>query len=94
MSVGTGTIVAAFVQPRAARDAIVGIHGDALKVKVSAPPADGRANRAVERLLADRLDVAPAAVSVISGAGSRSKRIFIRGLDPATVARRLLPGDA
>jgi uncharacterized protein len=86
---GSVTIVAVFVQPRASRDAVVGIHGSALKVKVSAPALEGRANRAVERLLADRLDISSAAVKVVSGASSRSKRIEIRDLEPATVARRL-----
>jgi uncharacterized protein (TIGR00251 family) len=85
----SGTIVAAFVQPRAARDAIVGVHGHALKLKVSAPPLEGRANRAAERLLADRLGVAPRDVNVVSGDSSRSKRIEVRGLDPVTVADRL-----
>jgi uncharacterized protein (TIGR00251 family) len=85
----SGTIVAVFVQPRAARDAIVGVHGNALKVKVSAPALEGRANRAVESLLAERLDISPRAVNVVAGASSRSKRIEIRDLDPATVALRL-----
>ena len=83
----------AWVQPRAARDAVVGIHGDALKVKVSEPPEEGRANRAVERLLADLLNVAPAAVTVVAGASSRSKRIEILDLDPVTVAARLRPAN-
>jgi uncharacterized protein len=87
----SGTIVAAWVQPRAARDAIVGVHGDALKVKVTEPPAEGRANRAVERLLADLLHVPSAAVTVVSGGSSRSKRIEILGIDPVTVAARLRP---
>jgi uncharacterized protein (TIGR00251 family) len=81
--------VAVFVQPRAARNAIVGVHGNALKLKVSAPALQGRANRAVERLLAELLDISPSAVSVVSGASSRSKRVEIRDLDPATVAVRL-----
>lgn len=78
-----------FVQPRAARDAIVGVHGEALKLKVSAPPLEGRANRAVERLLADRLGVAHGDVNVVSGDSSRSKRIEVRGLGPVAVADRL-----
>ncbi|MGH2786742.1 MAG: DUF167 domain-containing protein [Actinomycetota bacterium] len=85
----SGTIVVAFVQPGAARDAIAGVHGAALKIRVKEPPVDGRANRAVERLLASLLDVRPAEVTVVSGVSSRAKRVEIRGRDPAQVARKL-----
>lgn len=66
-----------FVQPRAAKDAIVGLHGNALKVKVRAPPTEDRANRAVEGIVAHALGVPPRDVSVIAGRASRNKRVAV-----------------
>lgn len=77
------------VVPKASRDAIVGWHGDALKVAVTAAPERGKANAAVVRVLADALDLAPSSLSVIAGASSRHKRIRIDGLDAAQLSRRL-----
>jgi uncharacterized protein (TIGR00251 family) len=73
------------VHPGAGRTAVVGRHGDALKVKVAAPPTEGRANDAVVQLLADTLGVKAAAVSVVSGATSRSKRIRVDGVEADAV---------
>jgi uncharacterized protein (TIGR00251 family) len=75
------------VQPGAARAGIVGLHGDALKVKVAAAPERGRANAAVMRLLADELGVRPSDVEVVSGHSSRRKRVRVHGADPDRVAR-------
>ena len=55
------------VQPRSARDRVVGLHGGALKVQVTAPPVDGAANRAVIELLAEWLGVPRRAVAVVRG---------------------------
>ena len=84
-----GAWVQLFVQPKAAKDSIGGVHGRALRVKVKAPPAEGRANRAVEELLARTLGVPRSDVEVASGHGSRHKRIGVRGLAPGDVAARL-----
>lgn len=75
--------------PGAGRSAVVGIHGDALKVKVGAPPVGGRANRALVELVAELFGVTPARVSVTSGEASRIKRLRIEGVDPSQ-ARHLL----
>ena len=77
------------VHPGAGRSSVVGQHGDALKVKVAAPPVDGRANRAVVELLADVLGVPESRVNVVSGQASRSKRLQIEGVDPDAVQRTL-----
>ena len=77
------------VQPGAGRSAVVGRHGDALKVKVGAPPEGGRANEAVLGLLASALGVDAAALTLESGATSRAKRDRIRGLGPDQLERRL-----
>jgi uncharacterized protein (TIGR00251 family) len=77
------------VHPGAGRTAIVGRHGDALKVKVGAPPADGRANAAVLALVAETLGVQAAQVELASGASSRSKRVRIHGVDADDLRRAL-----
>ncbi len=72
-----GLIVNIHLQPGASRDLVSGLHGEALKVRVTAPPAEGRANRALIRLLARELGLPPSAVSILAGASSRNKKIRI-----------------
>jgi uncharacterized protein (TIGR00251 family) len=69
------------VQPGAGRSEFVGRHGDALKVRVAAPPERGRANDACIRLLAEVFDVKASAVTLVGGGTSRSKRFAIEGID-------------
>ena len=68
---------------------MVGKHGNALKVRVAAPPDEGRANEALLALLAHDLGVKADQVELLSGDSSRAKRVRITGIDPADV-RRLL----
>jgi hypothetical protein len=75
--------------PRAARDEIVGWLAGALKIRVAAPPQDGRANAALEALLAATLGLRKSAVRVAAGHGSARKRLEIDGLDRAELDRRL-----
>ena len=75
--------------PRATRDEIVGWFGDALRVRVAAPPQDGRANAALEALLAATLGLRKSAVRVAAGHGSARKRVEIDGIDRAELERRL-----
>ncbi len=79
--------------PRSSREEIVGFQEDALRVRVTAPPARDRANRALERLLARRLDLRPSAVRVVSGHTVRQKVVEVEGLEEAEVRSRL-GGDA
>ena len=74
------------VAPRASRNAIEGPHAGALKVRLTAPPLDGRANDALRRLLADRLNVPISAVRIVSGEKSRTKRVAVSGVSRAQVA--------
>jgi uncharacterized protein len=69
------------VQPGAGRTAVVGRHGDALKVRVAAPPVDNRANVATVALLAGVLDVAPGNIEVVGGERSRLKRLRAKGIE-------------
>ncbi len=68
------------VQPRASRDAIEGEYADALRIRLTAPPVDDRANEALTRLLAERLNVPRAAVRIVAGEKSRRKRVVIAGV--------------
>ncbi len=68
------------VQPRASRDEIVGEYLDGLKIRLTAPPVDDRANEALCKLLATRLKVPLAAVRIASGERSRTKRVEVLGV--------------
>lgn len=68
------------VQPRASRDEIVGEYLDGLKIRLTAPPVDDRANDALRKLLATRLNVPLAAVRIASGERSRTKRVEVIGV--------------
>ena len=86
---GDGVVLHVHVQPGAGRSAVVGRHGDALKVRVAAPPVEGRANEATRALLAEALGVAGGDVELTSGESSRSKRFRVRGVEPEDFDKRL-----
>ncbi|HET9602740.1 MAG TPA: DUF167 domain-containing protein [Gemmatimonadales bacterium] len=67
------------VQPRASRSEIVGPHGDALKVRLAAPPVDGAANEELVRLLAKEYGVPKSAIAIVAGLSSRRKTVRVRG---------------
>jgi len=74
------------VAPRSSRDAIEGEHGGALKVRLTAPPVDDRANLALRRLLAAHLNLPLSAVRILAGERSRTKRVAISGVSRAQIA--------
>jgi hypothetical protein len=75
--------------PRSVRDEIVGWQDDVLRVRVSAPPAQGKANAALERLLARALDLPKSSVEVIGGRQSRDKTVAVEGIAEGEAMRRL-----
>lgn len=77
------------VQPRAGREEIVGWRHGVLIVRVSAPPVDGKANRALCQIIAKAAGVAPSSVSVVRGAGVREKIVRVDGLEQAELMRAL-----
>ncbi|CAI2717751.1 DUF167 domain-containing protein [Nitrospina watsonii] len=79
------------IQPRASRNEIVGVHNDTLKIKLTAPPVEGAANKACLQLLGKVLGVAPSKLSIVNGASSRSKVIQVEGLDEARFREQLRP---
>jgi uncharacterized protein (TIGR00251 family) len=78
------------VHPGAKHDAINGTHDGALKVSLTTPPTDGRANAALIEFLADRLNVPRARVTLLTGAASRTKTLRIVGLTQNEVEEKLL----
>jgi hypothetical protein len=79
------------VLPRSGRTEIVGVHAGALKIRVAAPPVDGRATEAARVVLANGLSVAGAAVTLVSGERSRLKCFRVAGLEVSDVEHRLAP---
>jgi uncharacterized protein (TIGR00251 family) len=77
------------VSPGAARGGIVGRHGDAWKLRVTAPPEGGRANEAVVRLLAEKLGLRRRDVAIVSGTSGREKIVDLAGIAPDETERRL-----
>ena len=77
------------VSPGARKTEVVGRHGEAWKVRIAAPPERGRANDAVLKLLADRLRVPLAELTLVSGASARDKVVELHGLDAEEAYRRL-----
>lgn len=80
-----------YVQPKASRNQIAGLHGDAIKLRITAPPVDGKANEAVIRFVAELFGIPKSAVSIESGESSRSKRLSLAGVSAAAANRVLLP---
>jgi uncharacterized protein (TIGR00251 family) len=78
------------IQPGAKKTEVVGLHGDALKIRLAAPPVDGKANAALIGFVAERLGLAKSAVSLKSGQTSRRKVLEIIAA-PVDAAQRLLP---
>ena len=90
---GAGVTLRLHIQPGAKKTEVAGLHGEALKIRLAAPPVDGKANACLIAFLADRLGVARSAISLVSGEASRAKRVRIGGIDPDLV-RRSFPSGA
>lgn len=86
---GASTRLRLRVAPGARHSELVGRHGVGWKVRVAAPPADGRANDAVCVLLARALGLPRGAVAIVSGHGSREKLVEVAGIVPEETERRL-----
>ncbi|OEU51082.1 MAG: YggU family protein [Desulfobacterales bacterium C00003060] len=73
-----GVIFKAVIQPRASRNEIVGLKGDALKIRLTAPPVEGAANKMCIELLAKTFKVRKSDVEIVRGKSSKSKQILVR----------------
>ena len=84
-----GVVLTVHIQPKASTTECVGIHGDAIKIRVAAPPVDGAANDELIQFLACRLSIPTASVRIHSGASGRHKRVLIKGATAQLVMARL-----
>jgi uncharacterized protein len=88
-----GVELTLYLQPRASRTEVVGAHGDALKLRIAAPPVDGEANDELIRFLAKTLGVAKSQVSIVSGATGRKKRVRVEGVEVGAARAALEPAS-
>jgi uncharacterized protein len=86
-SISGGVRFSVRVQPRASRNEISGIHGSALKVRLSAPPVDGAANEALIDFIAASLGVARRSVRIVFGHSSRNKTVEVDGIAASQIHR-------
>jgi uncharacterized protein len=84
-----GVTFAVKVHPRARKNAITGVVGSTLKLSLTAPPVEGRANQAVIEFFAELFEIPRSSVTIASGETSRNKTVRIAGLGRAEVERRL-----
>lgn len=87
---GDDLVLTLRVQPRAKNDAIVGPHGDAIRVRITAPPVEGKANDHLVRFLAKRFCVHRRDITLVSGESGRDKRVRITGARPDAELAALL----
>ena len=86
-----GVVLNVRVVPRAPRSVVQGLLGDALKIRLAAPPVEGKANTELVRYLAEELDLHVSRVQLLSGATGRNKRVLIQGMGGAAIAAKLMP---
>lgn len=84
-----GVTLSCRVQPRASRNALSGILGESLKVALTAPPVDGKANAELCRFLADKAGLSRSCVQILSGETSRTKVILFTGIGLSLLKERL-----
>jgi uncharacterized protein (TIGR00251 family) len=92
-AVPDGVELTLHIQPRASRTEVAGAHGDALKVRLAAPPVDGEANDELVRFLAKTLGVPKSAVAIVSGATGKRKKVRVLGVSPGSTRDALMPGS-
>ena len=84
-----GAVLSVYIQPKASATECVGIYGDAIKIRVAAPPVDGAANDELIQFIARRLSIPTASVRIHSGASGRHKRVLVKGATAQLVMARL-----
>lgn len=84
-----GAVLSVHIHPKASTTECVGIYGDAIKIRVVAPPVDGAANDELIRFLARQLSIPSTSVRIHSGAGGRDKHVLVKGITAQLVIARL-----
>ncbi len=82
------TILKVYLQPKSSKNEIVGPFRDGIKVKVTAPPVEEKANKALVWLLAKEFEISPSCIEIIGGYHSREKRLRILTSNPLTLKRK------
>jgi uncharacterized protein len=82
--------IAVRLQPKASRNEVTGERGGVIQVRVTAPPVDGKANRALIKFVAKRLGIAPSEITLVRGERGREKLLEVRGPKAADARKRLL----
>jgi hypothetical protein len=85
--------IAVRLRPRGHRDQLIGIRGGVLLARVTAPPVEGKANKALRQMIAKRIGVAPSRVSVVQGEKSRNKVVSVEGIGATELERALRDPD-
>lgn len=88
-----GWLLRLHIQPGARQCGCVGVHGDALKIRISAPPADGKANQELLDWLRQQLNVSARAIELVSGQSSRQKRVMIHAEHAGHLTLERIEGD-
>lgn len=78
-----------YIQPRASKTEVAGLHGGAIKIRIAAPPVDNAANRALIEFIAQKLGVAKSCVHIVSGSTGRRKILEVSGVTTDLIAARL-----
>jgi len=89
-----GLMLDVLVAPRASRNRILGVHDERLKIQLTAPPVDGKANDALVRFLADVLGIAKAQVEIVGGPANKRKTVRLTGVAPHLALLKLAPPQA
>jgi uncharacterized protein len=84
---GNDLVLTLHIQPNAKRTEFAGLHGDAMKLRLAAPPVDGKANAVLCAFLAEFCGVPKSAVTLVSGETSRTKRVRVEGVAPEAATR-------
>ncbi len=88
---GDAVLIDVLVSPRASRTRVMGVHEDRLKIQLTAPPVDNKANAALVRFVAEALAVSRAQVEIVGGPSSRRKTVRVLGVTAQRAVLKLLP---
>ena len=89
-----GVILTVHVQPDSSRTECVGLHGNAVKIRVAARPVDGAANEELIRFIAERCSIPRSHIRIQSGESARQKRLSVQGVRAESLLARLMPGGS
>jgi len=84
------TLIKVYLQPKSSKNEIVGPYRDGIKVKVTAPPIEGKANEALIRFLAKEFGISPSCVEILKGHHSREKTLKISGVVDQDLVKKIL----